>query len=185
VSLVRQHDYLLSAALSDDSFVQGDGHELEQIRVEKLVHDDLDGELYTLALASDGELPELGQLGVLTGTLEFREWLSVFDEQTKAIRDKDNLIGELAARVGERDQINQLLLDAEQRLADAPALHLQIADLRRELTEARAAADTAREQLHELDERFMRAQRTLVEVLESPSWKLTKPLRAAKKRLRN
>ncbi|MGO9898400.1 MAG: class I SAM-dependent methyltransferase [Solirubrobacteraceae bacterium] len=185
VRLVRQHDYLLSAALSDESFVQGDGHPLEQIRVHKLVHDHLDGELYTLALASDGELPELGQLAALTGTLEFREWLSVFDEQTQAIRDKDNFIVELEARVGERDQINQLLLDAEQRLADVPTLHLQIADLRHELGEARAAADVAREQLRELDERFMRAQRTLVDMLQSPSWKLTKPLRAAKRRLRN
>ncbi len=184
VRLVRQHDYLLSAALSDESFVQGDGHELA-IRVDKLVHDELGGELYTLALASDGELPELGQLGALTGTLEFREWLSVFDEQTQAIRDKDNLIVELQARIGERDQLNALLLEAEQRLAEIPLLHLQIADLRHELAEARAAAEGARAQLQELDERFMRAQRTLVEVFQSPSWKLTKPLRTAKQRLRN
>ncbi len=185
VRLVRQHDYLLSAALSDEAFVQGRGCELEQVRVEKLVDDQLGGELYTLALASDGELPELGQLGVLTGTLEFREWLSVFDEQTRAIRDRDNLIAELQARLGERDQLDALLLEAEQRLAEIPALHLQIADLRHELIEARASADGARAQLQELDERFMRAQRTLVDVLESPSWKLTKPLRTVKQRLRN
>jgi SAM-dependent methyltransferase len=185
VRLARQHDYLLSAALSDAAFVQGDGDRLEQIRVDKLVRDDLGRELYTLASASNADLPELGQLGVLTGTLEFREWLSVFSEQTSAIHDKDNFINELEARVGERDRINQLLLNAEQRLADIPALQLQIADLTYALAEARTAADTAREQLRELDERFMQAQRTLVEVLESPSWKLTKPLRAAKKRLRN
>ncbi|MGO9752690.1 MAG: hypothetical protein ACLP8S_28685 [Solirubrobacteraceae bacterium] len=100
------------------------------------------------------------------------------------IHDKDNLISELQARVSERDRINRLLLDAEQRLADVPALHLQIADLTYELAEARASEQRCGEQLRELDERLMKAQRTLFEVLESPSWKLTKPLRAAKKRLR-
>ena len=35
----------------------------------------------------------------MTGTLEFREWLAVFETQTGAIADKDNYIVELEARL--------------------------------------------------------------------------------------
>ena len=34
------------------------------------------------------------QLAAMTGTLEMREWLSVFDVQTRAITDKDNYIAD-------------------------------------------------------------------------------------------
>jgi SAM-dependent methyltransferase len=185
VRLVRQNDYLLSAALLDASVLARDGATLDGIRLDKLVGEEVGRELYTLAVAGNGPLPDLDQLGVLTGTLEFREWLSVFDEQTEAIRRKDNYIGELEARVAERDRVGQLLLEAEQRLAEIPALQLQIDDLRHELAGARAAEEAARQQMRALDERLMRAQRTLVEVMSSPSWRVTKPLRAAKRLLRN
>ena len=184
VRLARQHDYLLSAALSDASFERS-GAPMEQLRIDKLVTGSTGTELYTLALASRAPLPELAQLGVLTGTLEFSEWLTVFDEQTRAINDKDNYIGELEARVAERDRVNALLLEAEQRATEIPALHLQIADLRYELAGVRASEDALREQIQTLDKRLMAAQRTLVEVMNSPSWKVTKPLRSAKRLLRN
>ena len=183
VELVRQHDYIFSAALSDASFTRG-GARLEAVRVDKLVGHELDGELYTLAIAGDGELPELSELGVLTGTLEFKQWRSVFAEQTNAIREKDNYIGDLEARTGERDRVAQLLLEAEQRLADVPNLHLRISNLQQELADVRAMEETARRQAREFDERLMRAQRTLRDVMSSPSWRITKPLRTAKSLLR-
>jgi SAM-dependent methyltransferase len=185
VRLVRQHDYLLSAALSDESFVHSGGGGVPDLRIDKLVTDELENELYTLALASDAELPDLPQLGVLTGTLEFREWLSVFDGQTKVIRHKDRYIDELETRVAERDRINRLLLDAEQRLAELPALNLQIADLRNELADGRSVETALRERVSDIDQQLMRSQRALVDVMGSPSWRFTKPLRAAKRLLRS
>ena len=66
------------------------------------------------------------------------------------------------------------------RLAGVPDLQLRIADLERELEEARRAADAAREQARVLDERLTRSARVLSDVMNSPSWRLTKPLRTAK-----
>ncbi len=212
VELIRQHDYLLSAVFGDDVVRRRNGEMLDGVRIDKLVSEEPGSELYTLAIAGNGELPELRPLGTLTGTLEFREWLSVYDTQTDAIRDKDNYIGELEARVAERDELAQLLVDAEQRLAEIPSLRLQVEDLRQELAGARAAEEEVRRQIKTLDDRLMdavqrrveadqrriqieqhvvaaeervaRAQQTLEAVMGSPSWRLTRPLRAAKKLLR-
>ncbi len=78
----------------------------------------------------------------------------------------------------------RLLVDAEQRLAEIPALKLQIADLERETAEAHRTAERLSKELAELDGRLMQNERTLVSVMSSPSWKLTKPLRAGKRLLR-
>ncbi len=81
----------------------------------------------------------------------------------------------------ERDRLGELLTDAEQRLAGVPDLQLRIADLEYELSQARAAADAARKEARRYDEQSMRAQRVLTDVMSSPSWQVTKPLRAAKR----
>lgn len=182
VQLVRQHDYVVSAVLGDDAVARG-GEALEGVTLHKLIAGEPGDEVYTIAMASDEALPELHQVATMTGPLELREWMSVFDVQTSAIRDKDNHIGQLQARIQERDRLGELLTDAEQRLAGIPDLQLRIADLEYELSQARAAADAAREQVHQLDERAMRSQRVLTDVMSSPSWQVTKPLRAAKRLL--
>lgn len=81
------------------------------------------------------------------------------------------------------DELRKLLLEAEQRLAGIPALELRIADLEYELAETRKADEAAREEVRSLTERLTRAQRNLIEVTTSPSWKLTRPLRDAKRLL--
>ena len=88
--------------------------------------------------------PKCRELAAMNGTLELREWLSVFETQAHAIADKDNYIDELTARLEERDRLAQLLGDAEHRLAEVPELNLRIADLEFELAAARSAADAAR-----------------------------------------
>jgi 2-polyprenyl-3-methyl-5-hydroxy-6-metoxy-1,4-benzoquinol methylase len=184
VRLVRQHDYLLSAALEDDAFARADGAPIQQLRVHKLVGGSAGSEVYTLAVASDGELPQLDQLAVLTGTLELRDWISLSAEQTAALRLKDSQIAELQARVAERERIAALLVDAEQRVARIPALELALSDLREELEESRRAEESLRQQIRALEADLFRARRTLVEVVGSPSWRLTKPLRSVKRLLR-
>lgn len=184
VRLVRQHDYLVSALLGDVSFAQGGGAELADLRLHKLIGSRPGEEVYTIAVAGDGALPDLPELGAMTGTLEMREWLSVFSIQTQAIADKDGYIAELEARIGETESLQDLLVDAEQRLASIPDLDRRIAELEHALRHARAEADAARAETRRLDERLMQAQRVMVDIFNSPSWQLTKPLRRAKRAIR-
>ncbi len=177
--LVRQHDYLVSALLSDTAYAQGDGEALHGVHLRKLIAGNPGDEVYTIAMASEAELPSLPQLATMTGTLELTEWLSVFETQTRAITDKDNYIEELQARFEERNRLSALLLDAEQRLADVPNLNLRIADLEYELATVRADAATARRQAQELDQMLMYGRRILRHVRP-----VIRPLRRARRLLR-
>jgi SAM-dependent methyltransferase len=184
VRLVRQSDYVVSALLEDGNYRRGDGEQLVDVGLVKLVAAEPGREVYTIALAGRGELPAVPELAAMTGTLEQREWWQVFETQTNAIRDKDNHIGLLEARLAERDAIADRLIESEQRNAEIPALQVRISDLQFELAGARRAEESARKEIRHLEERLERAQRVLNEVFTSPSWQATKPLRAAKKLLR-
>lgn len=99
-------------------------------------------------------------------------------------RDHDAAsIAGLQDRLEERDRLNELLVDAERRLAGVPDLELRIADLEHELEEANQAAETARGEARALGERLVRSERVMTAVLNSASWRLTKPLRTAKQLL--
>ena len=97
-----------------------------------------------------------------------------------AIGDKDNHIAELEARLQERDRLAELLVDAEQRLAQVPELKLRMADLELELVAARKAEAKARQEANELDQMLMYGRRLLRYVRP-----LIKPLRQARRRLRS
>jgi hypothetical protein len=116
----------------------------------------------------------------MTGTLELREWLSVFETQTTAITAKDNYIDELETRLEEGGRLSELLLDAEQRVAEIPNLNQRIADLEFDLTTARADAVAARREAQELDQMLLYGRRMLR--LVRP---LIKPLRKARRMLRS
>lgn len=179
VGLLRQSNYLVSALLTDASYEQPAGELAGGLALHKLAAGTAGEETYTVAMASDSPLPEPHQLGALTGTLEFREWLKLFDDQTSALSQKDGDIEELQARLGEHDRLSQLLTDAEQRLATVPELHLRIADLEHELADARAAAEAARREARELDQMLMYGRRALRYIRPA-----IKPLRQARRRLR-
>jgi SAM-dependent methyltransferase len=179
VRLLRQRDYILSAVLSDATSGLGDGAAIENLALHKLVADSPGGEIYTIAMASDGELPDLREQAAMTGTLELAEWLSVFETQSRAIADKDSYIDDLMARVEERDLLAQLLVDAELRLAEVPDLHQRVADVEVELRAARSAADTARREADDLDRMLIYGRRMLRFVAP-----LKGPLRQIRRRLR-
>jgi SAM-dependent methyltransferase len=185
VMLMRQSNYIASALLSEDQFAAGDFARLDdRVAVHKLIAARPGEETYTVAVAGDQAPPELGSLALLTGTLEMREWLSVFETQTRAISDKDGHIEALESRVREADRLQSLLLEAEQRSARLPELELRIAELEDALAEAHRGAEAARAEARGLDERLMQAEQVLVNVMNSPSWRVTEPLRQAKKLLR-
>jgi SAM-dependent methyltransferase len=179
VRLLRQRDYILSALLSDATSQQGRGEMLEDLTVRKLAADIPGDEVYTIAMASDAALPEMRELAAMTGTLELREWMSVFETQTRAISAKDNHIDELTARLEERDQLVRLLSDAESRLAEVPDLRLRITNLESELEAARNAAAAARLEADQLDRMLIYGRRMLSFVRP-----LIKPLRRLRRKLR-
>ena len=59
-------------------------------------------------------------------------------------------------------------------------LETRVIQLERELTEARTDADSARAKADVLDQRVKAREQALEDVLDSASWRLTMPLRAAK-----
>lgn len=183
VRLVRQHDYIASAVLDDPGYAQGAADPLRGVELRKLVTGKPGDELYTIASASDGPLPDLPQLAALTGPFELKEWITVADAQTGAIASKDATIRELQERMAERDRVAELLTEAEQRVAGIADLRQRIADLERDLATERDAHRESRELIQVLEERLMRSERVLREVFRSPSWQVTKPLRYAKRRL--
>ena len=183
VGLLRQSNFITSAVLGDGSFAGGP-ESLDAVTLHTLRSATPGEETYTVALASDGPLPEVGELALMTSTLEMREWLSVFDTQTRAIGDKDAHIGALEEQVGEVQALQRLLLEAEQRNAAIPELSVRVSELERALAAAHAQTESALAQGRDLDRRLMLSEQVLVDVMNSPSWQLTKPLRRAKNLLR-
>ena len=108
------------------------------------------------------------------------------EELRLRVRELDDEITALSGRLEtpdrlrEYDRLQQQLVDAEQRLAGIPDLELRIAELERQLLDANRATEAAQDQVRALDDRLTRGQRVLTDVFNSPSWRVTKPLRQAK-----
>ena len=183
VGLQRQSNFITSAVLGDESFGAGP-HILDAVTLHTLASSRPGEETYTVALASDGPLPKVGELALMTGTLEMREWLSVFDTQTRAIGDKDTHIAALEEQARDVQALQRMLLEAEQRNAAIPELSLRVSELERALASAHAQTESALVQARELDQRLMLSEQVVVDLMNSPSWQVTKPLRRAKKLLR-
>lgn len=83
-------------------------------------------------------------------------------------------------RLEQTDRLQELLVDAERRLAGVPDLHSRITELEHELANARADAERARAEVGALDQRLTMGEQVLADVFSSPSWRLTQPLRTAK-----
>jgi hypothetical protein len=79
---------------------------------------------------------------------------------------------------GEIAQLQELLLAAEQRLAEVPNLRVRIGELELELGRARAETAAAREEAQRLDQMLMYGRRMLRHVRP-----LIGPLRQARRRL--
>jgi SAM-dependent methyltransferase len=179
VQLLRQHDYVVSALLSGAANDRAEAVS-DDLDVHKLAADSPGEAIYTLAMASDTELPVMRDLIAMGGTVPLREWLSVLEAQTAAIADRDHRVDELQARLGERDRLTQLLAEAEHRSAEVPELKQRIADLELELEAARSAAAAARLEADQLDRMLMYGRRMLRFVRP-----LIKPLRRLRRKLRS
>ena len=140
------------------------------------------------AAASDGAQPpdplELAPAGDKT-FLERR-----VEELNLAVRERDAEVAGLRRqladpeRLKEHDRLQRQLVEAEQRSAGVPELELQIAELEIQLGDANRSWDYAQEEIKKLQDRLTDDARVLADVFNSPSWRVTKPLRRAKHLLR-
>lgn len=178
VQLRRQHDYVASALLSEATNHHADSAS-DDLALHKLAAEPPDNAIYTIAMASNAELPTISDLAVMGGTAALREWLSVLETQVAAIAEKDDRIDEQQARLEERDRLTELLGEAEHRAAEVPELKERIAELEFELEAARNDAAAARQEADQLDRMLLYGRRMLRYVRP-----LIKPLRRLRRKLR-
>jgi SAM-dependent methyltransferase len=165
VRLMRQQSYVTSAVLSDERFSQSSEQPLD-LPLYKLTDDELDSELYTLAIASDSELGDLPSQAAMTDSLGLSEWVEASKTQERALQAHRQYIEELEVKVADRTHLQMRLIELEQQVAALPDLALEVEELGRANAElGRTAAE-------------------LQSTKASFSWRITRPLRDAKGTLR-
>jgi 2-polyprenyl-3-methyl-5-hydroxy-6-metoxy-1,4-benzoquinol methylase/uncharacterized coiled-coil protein SlyX len=167
VRIVRQHDFVTSAILDDETFGSEDGTKPAEVDTRKIIAHSPGEEAYTLALASDERLPQPPLTAVLTGALEFREWLERFDAHQRAFDGHENQLAEFKRIAEERASLIQRLEETERRAADQ-------LNLMESLNHAEAV-------LYETERLLDETRGALDAVTGSLSWRLTAPLRGLKR----
>jgi len=170
VELSRQHGWTASAILDDAGFAADGGAALSGVEVRKLIGHEPGQETYTLALATNGTAGEMRTSLALTHSIELREWLENYDAQERILRAQAGTLREYEELGRERLELRERLEEAELLLARVPELELALAARDRD-------RDALRKRLEGLHEAHG-------DVLASPSWRLTRPLRRVKELVR-
>jgi 2-polyprenyl-3-methyl-5-hydroxy-6-metoxy-1,4-benzoquinol methylase len=196
VALYRQSPWLAAAILNDKES-QRMGSEAEMaLRTIKTRSIEPGAETFTIALASDSELPSPAGLAVMGDPFELGWW----EEKLRLVtldRDRERAQHEhqLAQHEGERLEQGRALLAVEAHLAGARDEIAQLlaaeADLKRWVEQVRRAAERvaqrearALERGKDFENRLRRAERTMDDITGSLSWRITAPLRAVMRLLR-
>jgi SAM-dependent methyltransferase len=164
VRLLRQ-EACLGSAIVAESGLSDDVCESAQIRT--IEPRDCRSPNWLLVLAGRVSLPEPVPLVGLTDRLDFYNRQAALEAAEEQGRVRDEFVQKLTQ---DRKELQDRLLEAEQRLATVTGLEQANSELGSEL----AARDR---ELHALE-------RVLRDVTSSASWRLTKPLRALKRILR-
>jgi 2-polyprenyl-3-methyl-5-hydroxy-6-metoxy-1,4-benzoquinol methylase len=183
VRLERQNTWITSGVLDERRFRVGNEGDLgDDLEVRKLEPDEPGEELYTVALAGKESLPEPVPVFELAARVELRKWDALWHEQARTLEAQASLLSDqeraMAKDAAETAQLRHQLARSEQELARIPVLVAQSAELAEingellqrnsELVERQVALD----QLADMGDRY-------TVLVESKSWKLTRPLRAA------
>jgi SAM-dependent methyltransferase len=141
---------------------------------------------YSIALAAEGSLPEPQPLLVLTGLVEVRRWLELYQSQHEALEGQHADIERLRATFSEVDDLRERLRAAESELARLPALEreAELAEVdRQELDAHRTRLEVLEADLEEERAQKGRAERAIEQMTGSVSWRITRPLRRLKRAL--
>jgi SAM-dependent methyltransferase len=186
VALLRQQGFIGSAVLTDEELERGDGRSLEGLGVRKVVGGTPGDETYTLAVASDVALPDPPSTMVLTGLVEVRHWAELYAEQQELLRRQHEHIDNSDRLLAELDELRTRLREAEQLLAVLPELERDVAVSTAERERLDEMAGQLAEAQHERDTwraEAQRSQRIVRSMSTSVSWRLTQPVRSAKRLL--
>lgn len=189
VALYRQSPWLTSAVL-DDHTTEAVGVEndvaLRTIKIGSIAPGD---EVFTVALASDAQLPEVKPLMVIGRPFEVGWWEDRVAQLTIDI-EEERLRHDLTRRDGERRNADQAraLLSVETQLAKARGEIALLRDTHSDLiqwaekrnTSARMSETSLRRCEQERDDfknRLHRAEHTIDDITGALSWRITAPLR--------
>lgn len=168
VRLMCQQNYLASAILTEDVNAERSEHPVEGLAVYKSVPGSADREQFTLAAASDGPLPPPAMVSALTGTADFAEAFSFFEEQSAELRSQEQRIYDLEQQLLNHRELEDRLIQLEQEIAGV---------------NFPGTLEEAWREIVQLTDRLEGTRKILDEVLNSPSWRWTAPLRNLKKLL--
>jgi len=180
VELRRQQAWTASLIQDDTTFATDILTALD-IELAKVVARRPGDETYTIALASDVDLPVPKGVGVITAAEEVNRWLALFDEQHERLTDQAELLSGHAENDEERKLLHERLRELERDLHRLPGLERGLYDERRDRLDAERRLAELEESLNAETERAERAERVQREVKASVSWRITAPLRALKR----
>jgi 2-polyprenyl-3-methyl-5-hydroxy-6-metoxy-1,4-benzoquinol methylase len=179
VELYRQSSWLTAAILDDQqSRAVGPDSALATkiIKLGSLAPGD---EIFTIALASDAELPDAHPVALMSAPFEVRWWQERLE--TSQV-EHDGLLAKIDI---ERQEQGRALLCAENELANAQneiaQLHAAEADLKLWAAKQEELIRRREEVAEDFENRLRQAERTMDEITDSLSWRITSPLRAVKR----
>lgn len=167
VALYRQHDFAASVVLSDEDLPGVGPRSLTPAIAGKTATHRAGEETYTVALASSVALPSVGAGMCLTSPLEVRRWVEHFDAQQHILRDQAESLHELRLVQEERQELATQLAESELGLATVAQLEHALRQAQHDRDELRAQLDATSEIIRSM--------------ASSVSWRLTAPLRVAKR----
>ncbi len=166
VRLLRQQSYVTAAIVDDSGLGAGPEAPIEGVDLFKLRPEPPGSELFTLAVGSNGELPEMPALATITDRVALDEWIEASRTIERAIGAHRRRIQELETQVADFGKLQLRLIETEQQLSDVPALRLRTRELEIENESVRRVLNDS---VHELQA-----------AKASLSWRITRPLRRGK-----
>lgn len=179
-ALWHQQNVLGSVLLAADH-AGGEPGVVEGLQVASTAALRADAQLYSIALASDAPLPNPQPLAVATGLVEVRHWVEEFARQHELLERQAAFLADLQRQADELGALRTQLIESELVVADLTNVRAEIVTLRRELDDTQSRRQELEDHYTEARNRAEHLENVLAQMRSSLSWKLTGPLRKAKR----